>query len=310
MTSLAGVFPIVPTIFTPTGALDLRGTRRVVEYILAAGAAGVVFPGLASEYDQLSVDERLETTAALGQWIAGRVPLIVGASHPDAAVAARLASAGAAAGAVAAMVLTPHAHAGDAAAMARYFADVHEAGGIAIMLQNAPAPMGVGLNVDQVVALARAVDGIRYVKEETQPSGHRITALGVQAGAAVDAVFGGAGARYVIDELQRGTIGTMPACEITEVHVEMLARFHQGDVDGARTLFERTLPLLSMQAVFRWRLTKAVLLRRGLIDSDYVRAPGPALDAYDQRELDALLARISDLLPLDRVPGAQETIRS
>jgi 4-hydroxy-tetrahydrodipicolinate synthase len=68
-------------------------------------------------------------------------------------------------------------------------------------------------------------------------------------------------------------------------------------------LFERTLPLLSMQAVFRWRLTKAVLLRRGLITSDHVRAPGPALDAYDQRELDTLLARIADLLPLDAVPG-------
>jgi len=305
MTSLAGVFPIIPTIFTPSGALDLPGTQRVLEYILAAGAAGVVFPGLASEYDMLSVDERLQVTAALGEWLEGRVPLIVGASHPDPVVAAQLASAGAKAGAVAAMILTPHAHAGDAEAMARYFREVHEASGLAIMLQNAPAPMGVGLQVDQVVALARAVDGIRYVKEETQPSGHRITALTTQAGAAVEAVFGGAGARYVIDELQRGATGTMPACEVTEVHVDMLARFARGDVDGARQLFERTLPLLSMQAVFRWRLTKAVLLRRGLIDSDHVRAPGPALDAYDQRELDALLARIADLLPLDRVPGVQ-----
>jgi 4-hydroxy-tetrahydrodipicolinate synthase len=305
MTSLAGVFPILPTIFKPSGGLDLVGTRNVLEYILAAGAAGVVFPGLASEYDMLSVEERLEVTAALGDWVNGRAPLIVGASHPDVAVAAQLATAGAQAGAVAAMVLTPHAHAGDAQAMARYFDDVHEAAGIPIMLQNAPAPMGIGLKVEQVVALARSVDGIRYVKEETQPSGHRITALATQAGSAIDAVFGGAGARYVIDELVRGATGTMPACEVTEVHVEMLARFGRGDVAGARDLFERTLPLLSMQAVFRWRLTKAVLLRRGLIDSDHVRAPGPALDAYDQRELDALLARIADLIPLDRVPGRQ-----
>lgn len=305
MTSLAGVFPILPTIFAPSGAPDLKGTRRVLEYILAAGAAGVVFPGLASEYDMLTVEERLEITAALGQWIDKRVPLIVGASHPDAVVAAQLASAGASAGAVAAMVLTPHAHAGDDESMARYFHQIHEAGGIPIMLQNAPAPMGVGLKVEQVVALAQRVDGIRYVKEETQPSGHRITALAEQAGSAIDAVFGGAGARHVIDELQRGATGTMPACEITEIHVDMLARFAAGDTDGARTLFERTLPLLSMQAVFRWRLTKAVLLRRGLIDSDHVRASGPSLDRHDQRELNALLARIADLLPLDRAPGEQ-----
>jgi 4-hydroxy-tetrahydrodipicolinate synthase len=68
-------------------------------------------------------------------------------------------------------------------------------------------------------------------------------------------------------------------------------------------LFERTLPLLSMQAIFRWRLTKAVLKRRGLIASDHVRAPGPAMDADDQRELDILLGRIADLVPMDSVPG-------
>ncbi|HEV7777882.1 MAG TPA: dihydrodipicolinate synthase family protein [Luteibacter sp.] len=303
MTNLAGVFPILPTIFTATGELDLVGTRNVLEYILAAGAAGVVFPGLASEYDMLSVAERLEVTAALGEWIGGRLPFVVGASHPDATVAAGLASAGARAGANAAMILTPHAHAGDADAMAHYFNGIHAVSGIPIMLQNAPAPMGIGLGVAEVAALARAVDGIRYVKEETQPSGQRITALAAEAGDSVEAVFGGAGARYVMDELQRGATGTMPACEVTEVHVEMLARHARGDLDGARDLFERTLPLLSMQAVFRWRLTKAVLLRRGLIGSDYVRSPGPALDSWDQRELDALLARIADLVPLDRTPG-------
>ncbi len=304
MTHLAGVFPILPTIFHGSGELDLAGTRNVLEYILAAGAAGVVFPGLASEYDMLSVDERLQITTGLGEWIDGRVPFVVGASLPDVATATRLASAGAAAGAVAAMILTPHAHAGDAEAMARYFNDIHAASGISIMLQNAPAPMGVGLGVAQVAALASAVKGITYVKEETQPSGHRITALATQARGNVAAVFGGAGARYVMDELQRGAIGTMPACEVTEVHVDMLARYHRGDVQGARDLFERTLPLLSMQAVFRWRLTKAVLLRRGLIANAHVRAPGAALDAWDERELDALLARIADLVPLDNTPGA------
>ena len=302
MAALTGVFPILPSIFRADGSLDFDGTRNVLEYILAAGAAGIVFPGLASEYDLLDADERVAMTRKLGEWIAGRVPFIVGASSPDEALAVRFAQAGAEAGAVAAMVLTPHRHAQDPEAMAAFFDRLFEASGLPIMLQNAPAPMGVGLGVEQVTWLAQRCAGIRYVKEETQPSGHRITALMERASSHVDAVFGGAGARYVIDELARGAVGTMPACEVTEVHVAMLDRYARGDIDGARELFERTLPLLSMQAVFRWRLTKAVLLRRGLIGSDFVRAPGPALDAHDQRELDALLARIGDLLPLDATP--------
>jgi len=301
--NLEGVLPIVPTIFTGTGAIDESGTRRVVDYIVAAGAQGVVFPGLASEYDMLTREERLHLTARIGAWIDGRVPFVVGASAATADDAVAYAATGAAAGAAAAMILTPKAFADDPHAMADFFRAAHAGSGIDIMVQNAPAPMGVGMSLDKVAELARAVDGVRYVKEETPPSGQRITRLTELAGPALDAVFGGAGARYVIDELARGAQGTMPACEITELHVAMLARYAEGDEKGARDLFERTLPLLSMQAVFRWRLTKEVFRRGGLIDDTFVRAPGAALDRHDMAELDALLARLADIFPLDQVPG-------
>jgi 2-keto-3-deoxy-L-arabinonate dehydratase len=294
MSTLHGVMPILPTIFDDSGRIDRPGTRRVLEYVIAAGAAAVVFPGLASEYDTLTMDERLEMTEALGPWVAGRVPLVIGASAATEADAVRYAQAGAQAGAVAAMVLTPKSLAGDVSAMAGFYRGIHAASGIAIMVQNAPAPMGIGVPLAQIAAMAREVDGIRYVKEEAQPSGQRITELQRLAGGAIDAVFGGAGARYVIDEFVRGATGVMPACEITELHVQMHAHFVRGALAQARDLFERTLPLLNMQANFRWRLTKAVLQRRGLIDSAYVRAAGPSLDAFDVAELDDLLARLCE----------------
>ncbi len=67
--------------------------------------------------------------------------------------------------------------------------------------------MGIGMDLEQVARLAAEVTGIRYVKEETQPSGQRITRLGELTGGSLDAVFGGAGARYLIDELARGSQG-------------------------------------------------------------------------------------------------------
>jgi 4-hydroxy-tetrahydrodipicolinate synthase len=301
MGTLSGVLPILPTIFSPRGAIDEAGTRRVVEYIIASGAQGIVFPGLASEYETLSRDERLHMTGLIGSWIGKRVPFIVGASATATDDAVAYAAAGAEAGATAAMVLTPKSFAGDQAGMRDFYRAIHQGCGIDIMLQNAPAPMGIGLPLDKVAELVREVGGIRYVKEEAPPSGQRITQLTDLAGDSLLAVFGGAGARYVIDELTRGAKGTMPACEITELHVAMFDRFRHRDESGARDLFERTLPLLNMQAIFRWRLTKAVLERRGLIDSAFVRAPGPELDRYDRLELDALLARLSDLLPLEVV---------
>ena len=306
MIKLGGVLPILPTIFDDRGEIDEAGMRRVVDYIVAAGAAGLVFPGLASEHDMLSEDERLNLTARVGDWIGGRLPFVVGASATDAAPATRYAAAGARAGAVAAMVLTPKAFADDMPAMARFYSELAAEAGIAIMLQNAPPPMGIGLALDRVAALAREVDAIRFVKEEAPPSGQRITLLSNLAGDSLDAVFGGAGGRYVIDELTRGARGTMPACEITELHVAMLAAFEASDQERARHLFERTLPLLNMQAIFRWRLTKEVLRRRGLIDSTFTRAPGPEFDRFDRLELDALLNRLGDLLPLAPIARAAE----
>ncbi|MGH6884484.1 MAG: dihydrodipicolinate synthase family protein [Geminicoccales bacterium] len=299
MATLTGVLPILPTIFTGSGAIDEAGTRRVVEYIIATGARGIIFPGLASEYEALTREERLHMTRLIGEWIGARVPFIVGASAAATDDAVAFAAAGAEAGAAAAMILTPRVFADDPAGMRDFYRAVHSGSGIDIMLQNAPAPMGIGLSLEKVAELARAVDGIRYVKEEAPPSGQRITRLAQLAGESLLAVFGGAGARYVIDELSRGAKGTMPACEITELHVAMVDRFQRRDETGARDLFERTLPLLNMQAIFRWRLTKAVLRRRGMIESAFVRAPGPELDRYDRSELDALLTRLADLLPLE-----------
>ena len=63
-----------------------------------------------------------------------------------------------------------------------------------------------------------------------------------------------------------------------------------------RHFFNRTLPLLNFQAVFRMAMSKETLRRRGIIAYAGKRAPGPDLDAGDHRELGELLAEVADLL--------------
>ena len=62
------------------------------------------------------------------------------------------------------MILTPKTFAGDLAAMAGFFRAAHEGSGIAIMLQNAPAPMGIGMPLEQVAEGYRAIDERRAIK--------------------------------------------------------------------------------------------------------------------------------------------------
>ena len=293
----SGTLPVLATPFTADGGdVDRASLRRLVDYAVDAAADGLVYPGVASEFNLLTVEERtgaLETVTAAAR---SRLPVIVGASADDARAAAGLAVHGRRLGATAAMVMAPPALGSDRDRLIAFFARVAADGGLPIVLQNAPPPVGAGLAVSEVAAVATAVTAIRSVKEETLPSGQRITQLLAQVPATVQSVIGGAGGRYLVDELLRGAGGTMPACELTEVHAAMVAAHRRGDEQRLRTLFGRVLPLLNMQAVFRMSMTKATLRWRGLIRSEFVRAPVPALDETDRSELAVMLDEVRDLL--------------
>lgn len=290
--SFGGVFPVLPTVFDERGDIDPDGMRSVVDYVVASGADGLVFPGLASEYDLLTLDEREELIGLIGGAVAGRVRFVVGASSEQVGDSARLAAAGAAAGASAAMVMTPRALGPDVEALSRFYRDLGTQAGLPIMLQNAPAPMGLGLAADAVARIVAASDAIRWVKEENMPCGQRISALLASDVPHLEGVFGGAGGRYITDELTRGAIGSMPAAETPEVHVALMRAHLAGDRAEVWRLYEALLPVLMIQAVYRWRLTKEALRRRGVIASAYTRASGPEFDETDQRELGTILDRL------------------
>ena len=301
--SLTGVFPVLPTPFDAQGRPDAASLRRLVEYLLRCGVDGMTYPGVASEVGQLTPDERQALLDVVLAEVAGRVPVIAGVSSGETATTVRLAAEASARGAAALMVAVPPDRKGAAEQIA-YFSEVARAAeGTALMLQNVPPPVGAGLDPEVVLEVLAAVPSIRYVKEETLPSGQRLSVLRDQAPASLLGVFGGAGGRYITDELRRGAAGTMPAIELAEVHTALFKAHRAGDADRVRALFTRMLPVLNVQAVFRWSLTKYVLKKRGLIADTRQRMPGPLLDAQDMADVDAFLADIADLLlPQDRLP--------
>jgi 4-hydroxy-tetrahydrodipicolinate synthase len=288
---LQGIFPVIPTLFTARNELDLAAQRRVLRFALDAGAHGLVFPGVASEYSHLSLPEREQLLALVAEEAGGAVPLVGGASAPT---VAEVIAAGAIArrhGIRHLMIMAPVGLGADVAAHRNFFAQI-SAGlpGAEIILQNAPAPTGAGLGAKAIIEIAAAVPAIAYIKEETLPSGPAITALRAAAIPHVRGVFGGGGARYIIDELDRGACGAMPAVELTDLHVALWRAYAAGDLAQARRLYRLSLPLLAAQAIYRMRLTKHVLAQRGIADARHVRAPLPEMDAHAQRDADTMLA--------------------
>ncbi len=293
--TLSGIFPVLPTPFDASGAPDVASLRRLVRYAIASGVDGITYPGVASEASELTTDERLALVAVVQDELAGRLPLIVGVSSSSAETSAMLAVRAQQRDVAALMVAAP-AERKDVAAQIAHFDELACRVSAPIMLQNVPPPAGAGLLPDAVLAIVAAVPKIAYVKEETVPSGQRLTRIRERAPASLQGVFGGAGGRYVTDELRRGAAGSMPAIELAEVHAALMAAHRAGDEAGVRRLFTRMLPVLNIQAVFRWALTKHVLHVRGLIAHPGQRAAGPALDALDRADVDAFLADLRDLL--------------
>ena len=76
-----GIFPVVPTTFTASGALDLPSQKRCVDFMIDAGSDGLCILANYSEQFLLADDEREILTKTILEHVAGRVPVIVTTTH-------------------------------------------------------------------------------------------------------------------------------------------------------------------------------------------------------------------------------------
>ena len=295
---IKGILPVIPTLFTDDDTVDPGALRSVVRFALDAGAHGVVFPGVASEYNFLSDEERGGLMSVVFDEVGGRVPIIGGASastSEEAIVAGQHAKDH---GINHLMIMAPSELGRDVDAHREFFARITaELTDVEVILQNAPSPIGAGLNADAIASLVEANPAITYTKEETLPSGPVITVLRAREIPQLKGVLGGGGARYIIDELNRGALGALPAVELTDLHVAIYEAHTAGDFDRARELYRYSLPLLGCQMIYRMRLTKYVLKQRGITDRLHVRAPLPELDQFTRQDIDTMVEDLKALFP-------------
>jgi len=295
---LRGIFPVLQTPLDADGALDVVSLRREVRFCIAAGAHGLVFPALGSELQYLSDRERQQLVEVVAGEAAGQLPLVVAVSAPSAAIAAEHARHAARVGAQAVMALPPYITPGTPHEILEYYRAIGRAADLPIVVQNV-AP---GLSPDFLIRLMGEIVQIRYIKEEASPSAQNLSAVVRATGDRCDGIFGGAFGRWMLSELRRGAGGFMPAAEITDVYVQVWAAWQAGDYGEARRIFNLILPLINLLMLLGLRVSKEVLVRRGIFSTTLMRATGVlALDEDDQHELDAIL---DDLRPFFRVKDA------
>ena len=295
-----GVYTIPVTPFDENGDVDEASLKREVDWCVRAGAHGIVAPVNASEGPSLTDDERKRVTTIVTETTSGRVPVVIGVTGVSPQASALYTGWAVEAGAGAIIAMPPYGvrlNTPDSI-FAFYQRIADAADGLPVFVQNWSGPVGTPMTAELVSRLLHEIPNVSYLKEETLNASHLMTEVIERAGDACHGVMGGIGGRFLLDEFRRGACGTMPACQVTDVHVAIWNKLDSGEMEEARRLFDRLLPLLNMEAHYALSIYKEVLKRRGVIASAKTRGGGVPLDAYDHQELDAILADVSELFTL------------
>ena len=289
MKSLHGIIPIAVTPFCEDGRIDFESQRRLVRHLLSQGVHGVALFGNASEGYALTQAEREELLKVILQEVNGRVPVVVSAGHTGTHAAVEISRAAEQAGADGLMVLPPYYFKPDAQGVYDYFAAISKAVTLPIMVQDAPLMTQVPMPSALLARMSNELEHVRCVKVEAPPTAPKITELLQQAKRGV-ALFGGLNGNFLIEELDRGAVGTMPGSDLCAIFVRIWNAYQSGDRASARMEFQRLLPLIryELQPGLGVSVMKLNLKALGVIACAGVRAPTRSVDSIGIKEVEEL----------------------
>lgn len=290
-----GLYGILLTTYTEQDEVELEDLTSQAEFV-STTAQGIVWPVLASEYYLLDDAERAAGYPAVVAGNKQRVPFVAGVSNPTTKGAAKLAEAAAKAGADAVIAMAPYMKKASGKELVKHFQAIAGAG-LPIFVQNANYLTGVcTLNPTELVMLADEVPQIQYLKEEAPVLPQTITNILQKVPGRFRGVFGGGGSRFLIDELNRGGAGNMPACEWADVFGHAFDLWERGELAEARKVHVAALEGMNLEASYGMWGAREVLRRRGILKSTRSRYSDPPIDADADREISATLEFLAPYL--------------
>ena len=289
-TRLDGITPILAMPFMSNGEIAVEELHRQIDFLDGTGVRAVGF-GFGSEITRLTEREALTMLESVSGYAAGRIDVMAtiggGSARAIEGLAADACNAGA-------DILMIRPAGGTAGMVADSIARVSETTGRPIVVQDAPQMTGVQLTPDAMAALVAAVEGVAALKIEAPNSAPKISRLVSELGAEVS-ILGGAGGLDFVNELGRGSHGTVPFVAFAPQFVEVQRLFASGDVDAARDSFAVYVPFLTLALrsidTALWAF-KELLRRKGVLSSTHLREPCETVDDDFVAEFDRALRDI------------------
>ncbi|MDO8457742.1 MAG: dihydrodipicolinate synthase family protein, partial [Burkholderiaceae bacterium] len=275
-----GVFPVVPTTFTETGALDLHSQRRCVDFMIDAGSNGLCILANFSEQFLLSDDEREVLTKTILEHVGGRVPVIVTTTHFSTQVCAQRSRRAQDQGAAMVMVMPPYHGATfrvPEEKIYEFYAGLSDAIDIPIMIQDAPAS-GTVLSAAFLARMAKEIKQVSYFKIETAGAASKLRELIRLGGDAIEGPWDGEEAITLMPDLDAGATGAMTGGAYPDGIRLIVDAYAAGRREEAAAVYQQWLPLINYENRQGGILTaKALMKEGGVIACEAPRHPWPTM---------------------------------
>lgn len=154
MTIFTGSAVALVTPFLPDGQVDWAAFEDLVYFHLENETDALVITGTTGEVSTLSDQEQIDLIRRAVEIVKGQIPVIAGTGINDTQHSIYLSQEAEKVGADALLIVTPYYNKGNHQGLMRHFTSIADAVQIPIILYDVPSRTGVGLSVEQVVALA------------------------------------------------------------------------------------------------------------------------------------------------------------
>jgi len=269
------VLTAMATAFKDDGSVDLEGTARIAEHLVAHGHDGVVVSGTTGESPTTSVAEDGEILAAVKDAVGDRATVVAGVGTNSTAHSLELAQQAEKIGADGLLLVTPYYNKPGQAGVLHHFRTVVEATDVPVMLYDVPGRTGTQISLETFAA-AMELEPVVAVKDAVGDfaRGVRLMELGY-------AVYSGDDVSNLA-WLAHGAAGFVSvAGHVAGDQLREMYDVFPTDPARARELFVAMLPAIeAIMGAPNYGATtaKAALELLGVIDNRRVRSPLAALD--------------------------------
>lgn len=241
---LGEVMTAMVTPFRADGSVDVDAFQELARFLVDHGSDGVVVAGTTGESPTLSDDEKLQLFAAAKEAVGDRATVVAGTGTYDTRHSARLTKRAHELGVDGILVVTPYYSKPPQRAIVRHFQEIAAETDKPVVVYNIPSRVVINVEPATMSELARIenVGAVKQAHPDLEEARH-VVDLGLDLYAGDD--------NLVFPFLGLGGLGGV--CVHTHVWgpqtKEMVRRYRDGDVQGARALHEELQPAYDLLKV-------------------------------------------------------------